>query len=267
MSSTLLGILTALVIASAGYVAYKNNAVYRGKIEENETVKAVLAKSEIRLKKAAEELSSLPSQVSETQAENERLVANESSMVKSNEELKSKVAATNEKVASGKSKLDSLRQQTEKTGDLKDLSAKMQLTSAELEELNQSLVAAESKLANLTAQSTATDVRITEAKSNFEKYTTGQSLPALKTRIRNIYPNWGFVTLASGNNAGVIANSTLDVVRDDQVIAKLLVTAVENTTSSANIVPDSMSPDITLNVGDRVVPGQKIEVTKPAVAN
>lgn len=61
------------------------------------------------------------------------------------------------------------------------------------------------------------------------------------------------MTLASGNNAGVVANSTLEVVRDDQTIAKLLVTAVESTTSSASIVPDSIAADVTLMVGDRVV--------------
>jgi len=78
----------------------------------------------------------------------------------------------------------------------------------------------------------------------------------LKTRIRSIYPNWGFVTLAAGNNAGVVANSSLDVVRDGETVAKLLVTAVESSSASASIVPDSLAPDVTLSVGDQVIPGQ-----------
>jgi hypothetical protein len=69
------------------------------------------------------------------------------------------------------------------------------------------------------------------------------------------------VTLASGNNAGVMANSTLDVVRDGETIAKLLVTAVETGSASASIVPDSLASNVTLRVGDHVIPGQALTKT------
>jgi hypothetical protein len=81
---------------------------------------------------------------------------------------------------------------------------------------------------------------------------SGESLPSLKTSIRSIYPTWGFVTLNAGNNAGVTATSTLDVVRDGATIAKLLVTSVESRSASASIIPDSIAQDVTLMVGDRV---------------
>ena len=132
----------------------------------------------------------------------------------------------------------------------------MRATSGELEELAQSITASEAKLSDLTAQDTALKADIEGAKFKVDTFASGQSLPSLKTRIRSIYPNWGFVTLASGNNAGVMANSTLNVVRDGETIAKLLVTAVEAGSSSASIVPDSLAPDVTLQVGDRVIPGQ-----------
>ena len=64
------------------------------------------------------------------------------------------------------------------------------------------------------------------------------------------------MTLASGNNAGVVTNSTLSVVRGGEAIAKLLVTAVESGSASASIVPDSLAPDVTLMVGDQVIHGQ-----------
>jgi len=84
----------------------------------------------------------------------------------------------------------------------------------------------------------------------------------LKTSIRSIYSDWGFVTLASGNNAGVMANSTLNVVRDDKVVAKLLVTAVESKIASATIVPESLAAGDTLAIGDQVVAAVKVD--KPA---
>ena len=162
-----------------------------------------------------------------------------------------------EKVAANKVQLDGVREKTEKTGDLKELASKMRATKAELEELAQSIAGAEAKLANLTAQNSSTDAQVRDTKGKFENFSSGQSLASLQTRIRSIYPNWGFVTLASGNNAGVVTNSTLNVVRDGQTIAKLLVTAVESNSASASIVPDSLAPEVTLMVGDRVVPAQK----------
>ena len=53
-----------------------------------------------------------------------------------------------------------------------------------------------------------------------------------------------------------MTNSILDVVRNGSVVAKLMVTAVESGSSSASIIPDSLGEDVTLMVGDRVVPTQ-----------
>ena len=262
--STLLGSLTALFILSIYFVAYKNKVAYDGKLESSDSLKSALVKSESRLKDAEEALTNLPSEVIAAEAEIERLTAAEVTSKQSYEDLKSKIETLAVKLATGKTELESLKKQKDQSSDIAGLSAKFRAGREELEEVSQSLAVEESKLANLTAQNASSETRAIEGKANLEKFTAGQSLPALKTRIRNIYPNWGFVTLASGNNSGVIANSTLDVVRDGQVIAKLLVTAVESTTSSASIIPDSMSTDITLNVGDRVVPGQKLEMKPTA---
>lgn len=115
----------------------------------------------------------------------------------------------------------------------------------------------EAMLANLTAQNTASQAEETRRKNELDGMSKGESIPMLKTRIRSIYDTWGFVTLQDGNNAGVVANSTLEVVRDGETIAKLLVTSVESSSASASIIPDSIEEDISLSVGDRVVPGTK----------
>ncbi|NJM39132.1 MAG: hypothetical protein HC845_15465 [Akkermansiaceae bacterium] len=260
--STLLGILTALIIASAGFVWYKNDQSYKAKLEERETEIARESKTEMKLKDVTEELEVLPGQVSEAEAANEKLVASEAAAAKMNEELKATAEAVAAKVSEGKAKLDELRKQTEGMGDVKDLAAKMRGMVVQREEVVQMFTAAESELASMTAKDTAAKAAVEEARTNLAKYSKGESLSSLETRIRNIYPNWGFVTLASGDNGGVISNSTLDVVRDGQTIAKLMVTAVESTTASASIIPDSMDSDVTLRVGDRVVPGQKMAPAK-----
>ncbi len=254
------GILTAIVLALAAFVAFKNKAAYATNIEKTQTQKTTLGNSEVRLAAAEKVLAQLPVDIAEVDAEVEKLATEEATQTKANADLTTQVEAKAKKISANKEKLDDIRAKTEKSGNINELAKKIETISAELIELAASIDLATSKRDNLTAQIAATDSQVNAAKSKFENYTGGQSLPALNTRIRSIYPNWGFVTLATGNNGGVVANSTLNVVRGGETIAKLLVTAVESSSASASIVPDSMAPDVTLMVGDRVVPGVKSTV-------
>jgi hypothetical protein len=251
------GIITAVVLALSVFIAFKNKAAYELTITETATQKDLLTKVQARLKAAEEVLAALPVERAEVDAESDRLTAAETAQKKINDGLTSESEALTAKIAENKAKLDDIRLKTEKTGDLKELGAKLRSTNAEVEELKQSIAASEAKLANLTASTNATESQSSKLKNEFEIYSKGESLPSLATRIRSIYPNWGFVTLSSGNNAGVMTNSTLNVIRGGETIAKLLVTSVESSSASASIVPDSLAPDATLMVGDQVVAGAK----------
>jgi hypothetical protein len=253
------GILTTVVLLLAGFVAYKNKAAYELEISNTATQKENLAASQKRFDVARDDLAATLSERTEVDAEVLKLAEEETAQTKTNAELKSKVEEKTTETASNKQKLDEIRDKTAKIGDIKELASKMRSTNAELEELSQNISATEAKLANLTAQNTQVEGQINGMKKKFELISSGQSLPTLNTRIRSIYPTWGFVTLGAGNAGGVVANSTLDVVRDGSTIAKLLVTAVERNSASASIVPDSMAQEVTLMVGDRVVPSRKAE--------
>ena len=257
------GILTAIVLALAAFIATKNKAAYETEISQTKEQHELLTKSQARLKAAKAVLAQLPIDRAAVDEEVVKLTETEAAQQKSNDVLTKESETKTAKVAASKAQLDDIREKTQKTGDIKELAAKMNAMNAELERLTQEISGTEAKLANLTAENTSTEGQIKTSKDKFDKYSKGESLPTLKTHIRSIYPNWGFVTLAAGNNAGVVTNSTLDVVRDGEPIAKLLVTAVESGTASASIVPDSLASDVTLMVGDRVVPGQKA-AAKPA---
>lgn len=251
------GILTAIALALSAFVAFKNHAAYEKDLAETATRQKELADNEADLAKDNKILEDLPVEIDGVDAEVDKLTSEESAQKKVNAGFTATIEEKTKKIATDKEQLDGIREKTAKIGNINELAAKMRETNAQIEELKQSITGNEAKLANLTAQTTSTDAQIVDTKSKFDDFAGGRSLPSLNTRIRSIYPNWGFVTLASGNNAGVVTNSTLNVVRNDQVIAKLLVTAVESSTASASIVPDSMASDATLMVGDRVVPGLK----------
>lgn len=256
------GILTAIVLSLTAFVAYKNKAAYEGKITETASRKSDLAKSKTRLKTAQDGVTATNGKLKETEAEIVKLTEDSATQEKSIADIKLQIEAKNSKIATNKAKLDEFREKTAKSGDLKELAAKMREVGAEREAVTQSIAETEAKLANLTAQNSQADAQVKDIRGRLETMSSGQSLPTLNTRIRSIYPSWGFVTLAAGNNSGVVTNSTLNVVRDDQTIAQLLVTSVERGSASASIIPDSISPDATLMIGDRVVAAQKTE--KPA---
>ncbi len=260
------GILTAIVLALAAFVATKNKAAYENEISNTASQKDTLTKSQARLTAAQAVLAALPVERAEVDAEVVKLTESEGAELKANDLLKKDSETKTAKIASNKAKLDEIREKTEKTGDIKELASKMNETNQELERLTQAISSTEASLANLTAQNSQTEGQIKASRDRFERYGKGESLPTLSTRIRSIYPNWGFVTLAAGNNAGVVANSTLDVIRNDQLIAKLLVTAVESNSSSASIIPDTVAEDVTLMVGDTVVPGEKVAAKSTSAA-
>lgn len=268
------GILTAIVLALSAFIALKNKGQYETTIADTAAKKDLLVKNQARFDTAKGVLSALPAEISGVNAEVEKLTAAEGAQQKANAGYKDAAEAKTAKVAANKQKLDGIREKTNGTGNIQELASKMRTTNAELEELGQSISGAEAKLANLASQNTSSEAQVGEVKVKFESFAGGQSIASLKTRVRSIYPNWGFVTLASGNNAGVVANSTLNVVRGGETIAKLLVTAVESSSSSATIVPDSLASDATLMVGDRVEAAPKptaktsaVPATVPAAGN
>lgn len=247
------GILTAIVLALSIFVAFKNKAAYEERINETAVQKENLRKSEDRLKIAQNSFNDTVKAKEGVDGEIAQLTDESAKVRKDTEDIKLSNETKTQKVAANKTQLDDIRDKTARIGNIEELASKMRELGAEREQLGQSITDNEAKLANLTAENNQAETQATSLRTKLDTFASGQSLPSLNTRIRSIYPTWGFVTLASGNNAGVVANSTLEVVRDEQTIAKLLVTAVESTTSSASIVPDSIAADVTLMVGDRVV--------------
>ncbi len=257
------GILTAIVLALSAWVAYKNKSAYENDIAATTEQKGILTKTKARLTKDIEISTALPIKIAGVDSEVDKLTADETAEKAKNDGIKAQIDERTAKIAANKEKLDEIREKTQKVGDIKELAGKMRAMNAELEELGQSIANNEAKFANLTAQDNATKAQITAAKTKFDTWANNDSLPTAKTSIRSIYPAWGFVTLAAGNNIGLMTNSTLNVVRDGQTIAKLVVTAVESNSASASIIPDSLAQDTTLMVGDRVEPGEKPVAKKP----
>lgn len=255
--ANILGIFAAIILAVSAYLAFKNNALFEEEIANRATEEASLRQSQERLKIAQAELDRLPVERAGVDAQFAAKTEVETGLKDSNDALKADIEDKTDQIEANTRELDEFREKVAKVGNIRELAPKMKAMRTDLEELTQSIADNEASLANLTAQDAATAADAKNRKQELETQSRGESLPSLKTSIRSIYPTWGFVTLNAGNNAGVTATSTLDVVRDGATIAKLLVTAVESRSASASIIPDSIAQDVTLMVGDRVMTASK----------
>lgn len=263
------GILTAVVLALAAFVAYKNKDAYANELAHRKTAEANLATSQARFNKAKDDLAATQKQRTDTEAEVAKLKTDEATQKKSNDDLKAQIETKKQLVDTNKRKLDDLREKTASAGEIKDLAATVKGLRVAIEEAKQGISTNEAKLANLNDENTRLDGVIQVLKTEAEMVSRRESY-FTQTRINSIYPNWGFVTLGAGSTSGVVSGSTLQVVRGGSPIAKLLVTAVESNTASASIVPDSVTKDTVLMVGDQVVAAHKAaespaKVAKPKV--
>lgn len=253
----ILGIVTTFVLLSSAFLAYKNKGKYELEIQHRQESKDALDKTVNRLNKAKADLDSTVADRRQTEDELAHTKRDIDDQNRTNAELAPQKSSKEKQVADNKGKLDDVRQKLEGYGDLESLGSKLRTTRSQIEELEGQIADTESQIANLTTENNRLDATSQEQRALTARFASKESSPNLKTRITAIYPNWGFVTLASGNNAGVVTDSTLAVVRDGETIAKLQVTATEGGTSSASIIPESVKADTVLMVGDSVVSSPK----------
>lgn len=255
--ANVLGILTAIVLALSAFIALKNKGKYEQEIQQRQAAQEALDKTKIRLKKAQDNLAGTEKQRAETEEEVARIARDIEEQKKANGEFVGQFETKEKQVAESKAKLDDVRQKLENFGDLETIGTKLRTTRSRILEIEEEIAASESKINNATSETTRLEGVVMAQRELTARFSSKESSPDLKTRIASIYPNWGFVTLAAGNNAGVVADSQLEVVRDGETIAKLQVTAVESGTASASIVPDSVPADAVLMPGDTVVASKK----------
>ncbi len=251
--ATTFGILTFLILGLSAFVSYRNNQRLDLEIEnknERLTHKDTLQKDLASKEKA---LATLLEEIPKIQ-EDTRLALEEDAKL---QELKRKLTADFESKTKKKSSNELECKETNErlmlVGEPTELVSKSKDMKVQSQDLDERIKNNEAKLANLNAENVSAADLASRLKFNLDTIGRGESLPSLKTKIRHIYPNWGFVTLANGYQSGVTGGSSLDIVRDGAVIGKLMVTTVERSSASASIVPDSLAPDVTLRVGDEIV--------------
>jgi len=260
--ANIFGILTTFILAAALFVANKNKSLYEEEIVNVISEKDRLSISQERLATAQKKLGELNDEIPVVKARAEELTTEGEEQRATNTKLETQLAAKTSESTRNRERISGLQEQIGSFGDLDQLTENLRSLQSELEALydpDTGIPSLEDQLDRINARAEQIGVDNTTAVALLEGYARGESRPGMTTTIRSHYPNWGFVTLAAGGVAGIAGNSPMDVIRDNQIIAKLQVTAVEPNSATATIVPGSLAEDMTLAIGDTVVPGTRLE--------
>jgi len=247
-------ILSAIALAAAAFLAMKNKDAYEKEIKARQTEQDRNVKLTAEHQSLVDDFATAESERKAAQEETVKLTETETEETKKNSALEAQKTTKTGESDANKAKISQFEEQMKEVGNINDLVAKMKLTKEALEGLALDIASGEAKVADMTGEKSRTAAVINNYNIKNTNYSSKRSF-FTTTRISAIYPTYGFVTLPIGNSAGVVSGSPLDVVRDGTVVAKLRVSSVEAGRAAAEIVPDSLAPDSTLMVGDRVVPG------------
>ncbi len=269
--ANIFAILTAVILAIAGFLAFQNmgnsdrpGRGYKGWIKKRENEQAALDRKERELKNTRETLATTESNLEQVEGENAELDAAVRKQLEKNEEI---TARKDQKKAESQAKAAEVRSKEEDLapfGNVEQVVAEIEQMRTELAELETEVDEKEAKQAELQSRIAATTRSADAVRGQIDLRVNNRSNPDLSTTVRNVYPSLGFVTLAAGDNEGVVKGSPLEVVRDGEVMAKLIVTTVEATTAAADVVPGSVAEGRRVIAGDRVRAPKQEETEEPA---
>ncbi|MEM9238085.1 MAG: hypothetical protein AAGB14_15035, partial [Verrucomicrobiota bacterium] len=166
--------------------------------------------------------------------------------------LKKEISDKKKQVEEQAAEIAVIQEKTADAGNLEELAGNITRLQEQIAAYEDEKSGLEIQRTNLLAERESTSTTIAGYKERSSKITSKVSYGS--ARINSIFGPWGFVTLSAGSRGGIVSGSTLDVVRGGEAVAQLRVRSVESGRASADVIPDSLGEDVTLMVGDKVVP-------------
>jgi len=249
MNKIILYVVVAASIAAA--VVSFNTSVQKKKLTLD------LATTTDSLNQTQNKLAQTTKTLQETTKAKEALDAKVASLNSDIENVKASLAASETKVTELQTALTNsetqakeieskLAQIQEMFGDKtpEEIVADAEQFQKDAEDLRNQLRIAEDKLA-------ATQGQVTKYQAEEELRRKGVSPPGITGKIVAYNSQWNFVVLDVGKNQGVVENSELTIMRNEQPIGKIKIASVDQTTAVGDVVQleESSRP----NLGDLVI--------------
>lgn len=256
------GILAAVALLFGAFVSFKNK-------QNLESVDAAIVTEENTNEKQTKIFDGLKSDIDNLVSEKEdydktkeETQAALDQQTESNDALDQQITSKRKEADAAKAKADQAEEVLKEVGDIRELVPKMKTLRADIQQLEDDISINSTVVDRLEGNKSQTGALAQELADKIKQRTSGVSY-FKSTQVRSVFRQWGFVTLAGGDNIGVVKKSKLSVQRGGEEIAQLIVTAVEPNSAAANIIPSSAKGDVSVSPGDTVVPLVEDEA-KPA---
>jgi hypothetical protein len=246
-------VISSVILGGAAYLSFSNMEIVRERIAQVAEQNQLLEARQASLAKTNEEVAQLEQSIQMLKDEAEKLGTEKIDLdaklveAQSNEKAQAaKLVVAEEELGKARAlvvdiaKVEALQKES--------MQVRAQIEEAEIEVVQMEGAAAAAKveadrLAKVTEELTA--LRLDQE--------AGLIRGEFQSEIRNAYNQWGFVVVQGGDDQGVVNRAQMDVYRRGQPICKLLVTSVEPTYSVADIIPGSLAPGQSVQMGDTVV--------------
>jgi hypothetical protein len=252
--ANIFAILTAVLLAASAFLALKNKEAYSKEIDDRKTAEVRLDTTQKKLADLQQKRDSTIADKNDTMKATIGLREEEEQQNGKNDAVKKDIATKTEQKEAQAAEIAEIKEKTKDAGEVKELAGKIKRLQEEITGLEDEKVSKENERANLLAQRSSTQETVSAFNEETRMISSKKSFG--RANISSIYGPWGFVTLSAGNNGGIVSGSTLNVVRGGEAVAELRVRSVEANRASADVVPSSLAEDVTLMVGDRVVPAE-----------
>lgn len=248
-----LTIFAAVLLLAAGAFAYNNYTGLEAEKAQKEKLTSDLDTLRADVKDQQTRLAAAKKERQDLETECNTLDQQYASLVDENEKLTAQIDEKEKALETITAQLADIESKSKDMNNVAQLVAEIERTEQDNTRLAGEVSAAEAKRDALVARSEQIDKSVADLNKLEEEQRARISPASLRTTIRNVYNDWGFVVLSSGADQGIVLGSRLAVMRGDSKVAELLVNNVESAKASADIVPSSTAEGVALSPGDVVV--------------
>ena len=241
--------ISLLLLIGASFLGYFNEHRFKEIIHNQESIiheqHDTIAATEKELKDFKETTATQSADQENTQKE---LSAAKESLAK----------ATDDLTQMHKSLADKERELVDTKNELSVKGARIEELETALQELPQSKEVTKSKnnSKNISNQHKAkhTEIKTDAVQSEHSPDEFTLSPPRGKEgKVVAVNTIWNFVVINMGSQDGMVNGAEISIKHENQIIAKATVTSVEELTSAADLIKDSLVSNVTVQVGDQIV--------------
>jgi|GEM_PF-2358288 len=178
------------------------------------------------------------------------------------EKNQKELSATKESLAKTTDDLTQIRNSlADKERELSEIKNELSIKTARIEELETALQELSqskdpTRLKNSSNQHKAkhTDIKTDTVQSETSPgELTSSPTRGKERKVVAVNTIWNFVVINMGSQDGMVNGTEIFIKHENKIIAKATVTSVEELTSAADLIKDSLVANVTAQVGDQVV--------------